>query len=417
MTAGRFAVIVDPFSTGALIAPQLRERGVGCAAVISSPELPADLIRSGRRDDFGVWLAADDRVETTAAAVAALNPLCVIPGNESAVALAEALAQQLGLPGNDPATTAWRRDKYAMIERLRACGLRAAAQTQARNAAEVATWREDRGVDWPIVLKPLDSAGSDGVAICRDEDDVKTAAAQILALRNVCGRMNKSLLAQSYLDGPEFVVNAVLRGGEAMVCDVLESRKRRLNGSPLVYDFYRLVPPDSADAKALIPYTLACLKALDFSNGAAHAEVKATAAGPTLIEVGARAMGPKGATTMAALGSGRDMIAYLIDALMDGTAHRAAAGRSYGYATAVMMSFLAARCDRAPDHAALSRALSEIESVRLLEFAFGPGGPVPATTNLSTVLGRVTLANADEAALARDHVALRRVESEYAGPF
>merc|ERR1712061_664031 len=223
-----------------------------------------------------------------------------IAGAECGVEVGEALAETLGLRGNSTELSAARRNKYLMGERVRECGLRAVKQM--KGSAE--SWREiesfldnEAPVPFQMVVKPLDSCGSDGVYKCRSKDEVQKACDAIVGHCNATGSFNSEVLVQEFLSGIEYVVDSVSKDGQHKVVAVWEYDKRAVNGAPFVYFGMKLLDPQCEVAQQLINYMAGSggvLDALGFQNGPGHAEVKMEANGPCLVEVGARCHGWSG---------------------------------------------------------------------------------------------------------------------------
>lgn len=285
----RRIVVVDGYSTGRELVRELSTRDIECLHLRSTPELPA-VVRScfDRRPydgDLGYLGPAEDAI----AVLRAYRPDAVVAGSEWGVTFAETVAQGLGLPTNRPATRAARRDKFEMIEAARRHGLLVAEQAIAQDAAAAHAWAERHGA-WPIVVKPLASAGSDGVSICHDHADIEAAFANALGREALLGGVNEHLLLQSFLPGPQFIVNTVSWNGRHRVTDAW-SMITAVRGRDVVPGGIQLLDPATPEAEALILYTLRVLDALGIENGPAHTELKMTPQGPALIETGARLMG------------------------------------------------------------------------------------------------------------------------------
>ncbi|WP_188260595.1 ATP-grasp domain-containing protein [Azospirillum tabaci] len=402
------AVVVDPYSTGILLAPRLRARGYEVIAVQSRPDLAPSLLRSCQPDDFAAHILHDGNLDGLAERLRPLAPAFILPGNESAVELTDALGAVLGTPGNSPKLTAARRNKFMMIERLAAAGLLTARQTMATGAAEAVEWAAQAG--WPVVAKPMASASTDHVYFCDTPAQLRAAVDAILGSRDFCGSTNERVLVQTYLDGLEYVVNTVSRGGRHYVCDVLLSAKRALNGSPFVYDYYRLLPPDEPVAQALMAYIRRVLDALEITDGAGHAEVRMTARGPALVEIAARAMGPAGSTTAIAAGTGHDQVDLLVDAFDGAAAVGPLLDGHYRFQADAMVLYLpvlvSGRVEALPD---LS-ILDGMASVRGYGLVLRVGDEVVPTLDLTQVLAKVYLAHPDRAVFERDWAAIRSLE-------
>ena len=145
-----------------------------------------------------------------------------------------------------------------------------------------------------VVVKPIQSAGSDDVFKCCSEEEVRAAFEAIDQTVNGLGVVNEGALVQEFLDGPEFVVDSVSRDGVHKVTAIWEYDKRAVNGANFVYFGMHLVAGAGAVADALIVYSDAVLDALGIVNGPGHMEVKMTSTGPCLVEVGSRCHGGEG---------------------------------------------------------------------------------------------------------------------------
>src|SRR5262245_38153519 len=116
MSQQNFIVIVDPFSSGALYAAQFKQQGYLCIAVRSSPDIPERFARGFQATDFvNPQLLDIDQM------LAQFDPAAikaVVAGCETAVYAADRLAAKLGLAGNPPSSSDYRREKYAMQQAL-----------------------------------------------------------------------------------------------------------------------------------------------------------------------------------------------------------------------------------------------------------------------------------------------------------
>ncbi len=282
-------VIVDGYSTGRELVRELSARGVTCLHLQSTPQLPTAVAKSFDRTPYDADLGYLGDILTAAATLATFAPDAVVAGSEWGVTFAEGTAHWMGLPTNRIETLSARRDKFDMVEAARRRGLHVAAQA-AIDSLEAAHAFAERQGSWPIVIKPLASAGSDGVTICHRREDIAPAFAKAFGRENFMGGVNRRLLMQSFLPGPQFIVNTVSRNGRHYVTDAW-SMVVSVCGGDVVPGGIHLLDPTTAEARELFAYTLGALAALGIENGAAHTELKMTPQGPALIETGARLMG------------------------------------------------------------------------------------------------------------------------------
>lgn len=63
------------------------------------------------------------------------------------------------------------------------------------------------------MVKPVQSAGSDDVFLCRSLDEAEVAFNRILGKTNGLGLRNEAVLVQEFLVGKEYVVDQVSRDG------------------------------------------------------------------------------------------------------------------------------------------------------------------------------------------------------------
>jgi hypothetical protein len=283
------AVVVDAYSTGARLAPRFAAAGLPVVHVQSSPRLPEFYVRAFRAGDFVENVVHDGDLEATAARLAAHDPAFVVVGAEPGVPLADALSERLGLPSNGSAQSAARRDKNAMSEALRAAGLHTAEALKASEASEAVAWAKARG-GAPVVVKPLDSAGTDGVSICHDAAAIEAAFAAILGRPNALHGANEELLVQELLQGTQLFVNSVSWEGVHHVSEVWRDNKLRA-GANFIYDYEELLPRHGEQQDQVVPYVESVLDALGIRFGPAHTEVMLTETGPVLVESGARMHG------------------------------------------------------------------------------------------------------------------------------
>ncbi len=278
------AAIVDLYTCSSFLLDAFTALDVDVVQVKTDAELPV----FGPGMKYLATLAGGDPA-TLAEQLRPYSPIAVVAGMETDVPLADALSERLGLASNGTALSSARRNKYDMAEALRRAGVRCAEQFKSGRADDVVAWAEAAG-RYPVVVKPLASAATDGVAICADVRQVREAAEALIGSRTIWGESNDEVLIQSYLDGTEYVVDMVSWQGQRYTCGVWEYHKR-LVGVHNLYDYEIALPPEDSRVPELIDYVDSALRALGIDYGPTHAEVIITPEGPTLVEVGARTAG------------------------------------------------------------------------------------------------------------------------------
>jgi biotin carboxylase len=277
-------VIVDAYGIGRFLPASLRRYGVEPIHVRS--QFP-DVHLQYQPEDFTVDIEHDGNIEATAAQLRKQHVDFVVAAMESGVLLADALSAALGTPGNGMTRPAARRDKYEMVQAVSDAGLAAADSFASPAADEIVAWAEARG-EWPVVLKPVASAGMDNVHFCHSAGEIRATHASILDASDRYGRRNETALAQEYLAGDEYFVNTVSRAGVHHIVEIWRYHKHQIDSTRSMVSNEHPVPSEDPAAKQVGAYALGVLDALEVHNGAAHTEIMLTVNGPVLVECGAR---------------------------------------------------------------------------------------------------------------------------------
>lgn len=403
-------ILVDAYSTGALLAGALAgERRL--LHVRSRAQMPAAFAASCPTELFVAdYSVADEGLEALIAKLAAHQPAAVLTGSEFGVELADLLAARLGLPGNDPATSAARRDKSLMAEQVAQAGLPVAAQLRTRSMAEALAWFKARG-GASVVAKPLDSAGSDNVFICHDALELQAAVETILGSTNLMMLDNQALLLQEYLSGDEYVINSVSHEGEHWITDVWKSSKTFAADGRKIYDCEDLLPADAPQLPELIEYVQGVLDALGIVHGPAHTELILTADGPRLLETGARLSGLACPPALQAA-TGNDQVAltclsYLAPARLG---HCPKRYRLLQHARC--LNLIAHRSGLFAQSQARQR-LETLASFHNVRFRRAEGAAITPTIDLNSSPGAVFLLHPLSARIEADHAAWRGWERDW----
>ncbi|SCF28605.1 Biotin carboxylase [Micromonospora matsumotoense] len=400
--------IVDGYSTGSALSRTLAERGVMCVHVRSAAEVSGYFAKTFRPGDYEIDLGfLADRAELLER-LRAIRVDQVVAGAESGVILADTLNHLLGLPGNEIATVAARRDKSAMAAAVLAAGLAAPLGRACASVDEAADWYAE-AIAGPAVVKPLDSAGSDRVRFCRDVDQVRAACAELLAARNLFGAPNHRILVQEQLVGAEFYVNSVSCGGAHRVAEIWRYTKRPGPAGAPIYDYEEPVEPGSADAAPVREFAFAVLDALGVRSSAAHTEIMLTARGPVLIESGARLGGATLPEVVAKL-SGVSQTSLQAQSLVDPAAFNDFDDRTRRWSTTVRNVSLINPMPVGRQAGQWLARLSQLPTAVAIAANCVPGAELPQTVDLITSPGFVYLTAEDATEVERDYRTLRRWE-------
>ncbi|GAA3486476.1 MULTISPECIES: ATP-grasp domain-containing protein [Streptomyces] len=298
--------------SGGLVAA-FKEAGYACVHVQSTavrPKLYQKVVPTG----FVAEVVHRGDLDETLRELSRYDLRAVIPDSEYGVGFADLLSERLGLLTNGTAGSLARRDKYVMVEKIKAAGLRGARQLLVKNAEELERWH--RELAGKIVVKPVSSAGSDGIHYCDTPEEAVRAYRSLAGTQDVFSLRNDTVLAQEYLAGPEYAINMVSRDGKHHVCDVWNATHITANGVLDLCDGLVLQPYEGEKIEQAVRYAEQVLDALDILHGPSHVQIRMTPSGPCVIEVAAR-MGGGNTAHYARMGTGESQLNWTVYAYVD----------------------------------------------------------------------------------------------------
>lgn len=406
--------VVDGFSTGRFLVEELVARGAECVHVRTSPEAH-HYEGTFRATDYLRDLGHLPDESALARRLRDLGVSRVVPGSESGVGLADVLAGLLGAPANRAELSAARRSKHRMSEALRAAGLDAPASVEVATADEAVAWFTASGLP-AVVVKPVDSAGSDRVRVCDRADEVSAAVEAIIGKPNRLGRVDRTAVVQEFLVGPEYYVNTLSERGRHRVVETWRYTKTRTaSGSP-VFDHEEPVPADAPELPGIHRYASAALTALGITTGAGHSEIVLTERGPVLIDPGAR-LGGGVLPWVTATFTGHSHAGLLADTLLDPDALDRIFGADQEepllrWPRPTRYVSLINRVSGTVADLAWVDRLSALPTAVAVATALRPRDALRPTTDLRTSPGFVYLVSESREDLERDYTVIRAWEQE-----
>jgi biotin carboxylase len=200
------------------------------------------------------------------------------------------VAERLGLPGIPYEAALNASDK----QRMRSCFEKAGLPSPAFTVLREAPGKEADPVNflpfpYPVVVKPVDNMGSRG---CRRVDgcsELGEAVSDALGFSR-SGRV----IVESYMDGPEFSVDAIVYHGEITICGLAD---RHIFFPPYFIEMGHTMPTvfPAEQQRALLDTFDRAVRSLGIAGenscGAAKGDIKLSPQGPMIGEVAARLSG------------------------------------------------------------------------------------------------------------------------------
>ncbi len=409
----KYAIIIDPVSSGAYYAQELIKRGITPLAVLSRYPILSIFSYSFIESDFNKIFIYQDNIEELLASISEYLgqniPILVLPGAECGIELSDMVSTALcPRSSNGIELSSCRRNKYKMDAILDSVGIRVPAYIKASSVAEVFIWaREHNFIHKGVVIKPLNSGGTDGVIACFNEEEIQTAIESNLGKKNKYGFVNTEILAQEFLLGTEYVIDTVSKRGKHTVTNICQYKKAQKNGS-FVYDYYDFLTENGVIQSELAEYTFKVLDGLGIKNGPAHSEVMYIESGPCLIETGARMHGGAGIIPACRLATGKSQLDLTLDLFLENITTPEKNSIGYHLERFTRIVILIPYFDGVVS--GLDANLEKIKSLasfKIIKCSVGIGGPLE-----KTIPGLIVLSHDSFKQLEQDYEKIREFEED-----
>jgi biotin carboxylase len=230
-------VVVNPYSSGIVICHELIRRGYPVIAVWTHGILDCSFLAShlpltyeGQAVSFlkEIEERADDTLESMShrihrAATEARTVAACMTGGEFGVEYADQLSEFMGLYSNGTHVPN-RRSKKHQQELVKAAGLRSIRQAGGSSLVDVIDFLRDE--QYPVVVKPNSSAGTEGVKLCHTIQEATEHFTYLKCTEMLNGDVCSEVLCQEFLRGAEYVVDHVSRNGRHVTTAIWVYDKR-----------------------------------------------------------------------------------------------------------------------------------------------------------------------------------------------
>ncbi|MER8439959.1 acetyl-CoA carboxylase biotin carboxylase subunit family protein [Mesorhizobium sp. M1312] len=193
------------------------------------------------------------------------------------------LCRHFDLPGPNPTSIEQCCDKFKQRQLLEEAGVPIPAYRLATNATDVETAAEEIGL--PVILKPAVGAGSKGVRLCRNVDELAEHTAYLLGGKHIWQPPPK-ILVEEFAQGPHYC-------SDIMGNEVIGIASAYFGPQPhfVFREFIYPAPLTDDKHERIAHVSLSCLRALGLGWGPTGVEFRWTKRGPVVIEVNPRLHG------------------------------------------------------------------------------------------------------------------------------
>ncbi|GAB3975720.1 hypothetical protein GCM10029978_060580 [Actinoallomurus acanthiterrae] len=323
----------------------------------------------------------------------------VITFSESAVITVAAVAEALGLPGIGVDAAVRSRNKYLMRQAYEKAGVPIPSYRLVPELSDALRAAEDFG--YPVILKPTLGAGSHFVFRVDTPEEMAEHFAQAAEGIKEMFWVNSEadgvdlgpngLLVESFLDGKEYLMEAVAWDDEVYLGSVVD--RITPEGGTFDDDVHHaptsLGPEDVAKVQRAVR---AAARAQGLRRSVMHAEVRFHEGEPYLLEIAAR-VGGGGLDMIARLTADHDPIAAVVDI---GLGRRPKV--RHFQPTGVHVTAMCLICDEGVvEHVEVPPEVSESDEVFLLKITARPGDVIKRPPNGNTILGFLGTTGGSEA--------------------
>lgn len=218
---------------------------------------------------------------------------------ESALPTVVYVAQTLGLVSNSEESIRLTQSKFAQRQALELAGIPVPKYFLIENKDDL----ENVQCRFPVIVKPVDSGGSQGICKVESPDQLKEAYKYAVNY----SRSSKAIV-EEFVDGREFSVEYISHKAKHYFLQVTD---KVTSGAPRFVEMQHHQPADiSEDLKQKIKNMVeAALTALKIENSASHTEIKLNSKGELfIIETGARMGGDFITSDLVRLSTGYDFV-------------------------------------------------------------------------------------------------------------
>lgn len=226
---------------------------------------------------------------------------------DSGVVSTANVAHHLGLVGLTQKSAEMATDKSLMRERLIEKGVPCpdfGVAYRIEDAQKVIN-----RVGFPVIIKPVDNAGSLGVKKVRNPRELEVAF-EYTKSTSYSGKV----IIEELMEGPEVSVETLTFKG---ITNIIAITDKITSPQPYCVEIGHTIPSNLPEdiQKQLYQVTKRGIQALGIETGGEHTEIKITQGGPKIVEIGAR-LGGWIAADMVPLATGVDMVKESINIAM-----------------------------------------------------------------------------------------------------
>lgn len=223
---------------------------------------------------------------------------------ESALPTVVYVAQKMGLVSNSEESLLLTQSKYAQRQALERSGIEVPRYYQITRETDL----KKIECKYPVIVKPVDSGGSQGIVKAESADNLLEAYTYAVDYSRT-----QQVIVEEFIDGREFSVEYISHNGQHYFLQITD---KVTSGAPRFVEMQHHQPADITDEvrEAIRDMVERALTALKITNSPSHTEIKLNSNGQLcIIETGARMGGDFITSDLVRLSTGYDMVKGCIE--------------------------------------------------------------------------------------------------------
>jgi biotin carboxylase len=271
-----------------------KEMGVYTISVDWNEDAP------GRPEADEFFCLSTNDTENLLALSVKLNVDGVITNSDFPMRTASRISKHRGLKGLQPISAFIATNKLLLREVLSESGVNSPWFRKINRVEDIEYCAEQFG--YPFILKPVDSSASRGVHLITNIEQISQAYTQAKAHAK-----NGILIAEEFIDGQEFSVEAITHKGKTQIVAVTE---KLTTGAPHFVETGHMIPAaiSRVDMDDLQQTVVSAIEAIGLNEAITHTELKINKKGFIIIEIGPRLGGDYITTDLVPLATGYDLV-------------------------------------------------------------------------------------------------------------
>jgi len=397
----KFAVIIYPEESGTLLASAFLEHKIRCLSIVPPQTLPDEI----NNEDYVEIIHNKEDIETLLSKLRSYVLFCILPGSERGVPLANALSAKLNLLPNDQRVAHAYSNKGIMADTVKAAGLKIPQQSAVTSEQQINSLILD-GLNWPIIIKPSNSMGSENVNLCSNEKELRQSFYRITHSVNRLQRENEECIIQEYLKGTEYAIDTVSYDGNHYITAIWQYHKLNSDIIGIVpFHSKQLINSQGNIQTRLQDYLYPLLDSLGIRYGPAHTELVIEEDEVMLMEMGVRLHGGIPAIKMSSQCSGESQVDICALAYANPKAFLEKLSNPYTLTNNGEIALLIT------PHLGLYARKNCVKIIASLESVKGVYIDTSTTKSLARIAGLILLNHKDEKKMKNDLQRIRELET------